>query len=422
MHVGRIIPLFFASLVWAPSCASQGEGPYSPSASSPADAANDPGSQPTAAGCTRAPEPRAFVVRDGSRLLLDGLPFAVGGTNLYYLQQLFANAELGERDSEAIAIEALDAMVCLALPIVRMWAFNDTHDRSAIRTGPDAFREVGLRGLDRAVAEAKARGLRVILTLTNNWPEYGGLPALGKWIGKDKDDFFFNRRFFDLWRQYAALLSDRINVYTRVRYRDEPTIMAIEVANELRCERCAGSTRLTDRVADMARVAKALFPRHLIADGGEGFDDAPLLYPRLSNVFAVSGRMGASFHRLAAIEDLDLLSYHFYPRAWGLEPNFDAAIWIESHDRIARNAGKVAYLGEYGLSARGEGIGDDVRASVYDAWLERLFASTGGLLGFFWQLVPPGRQNSDGHAISTSSDPRTMGVVRKWLETSGVRR
>ncbi len=365
------------------------------------------------------PVPRGFVRKEGTALTLDGLPFRVGGTNLYYLQQLFTYAELGERDAESMALEALESVACMGLPVLRMWAFNDTLDRSAIRRGPDAFREVGLRGLDRAVAEAKRRGIRVILTLTNNWPEYGGLPALGAYIGQPKDAFFHDRRFQALWVEYVQLLAMRINVFTGISYRDEPAIMAWELANELRCEACVGTTAMVDTVSYMAQVAKAAFPRHLIADGGEGFDDAPERYPSLSNLFPVSGRMGASYHRLAAIEALDLMSYHFYPRAWGLDAGLDAAVWIERHDAIAREGGKVAYLGEYGLSARGQGSEDSVRALIYDAWLERLFASTGGLLGFFWQLLPPGRENSDGHGVHMPKDVDTLGVVRKWTRTSG---
>lgn len=353
--------------------------------------------------------------------MLEGLPFQVGGTNLYYMQQLFAYAELREPAAEQMALEALDASMCMGLRVVRLWAFNDTEDRSSIRTGPDTFHEVGLRGLDRAVAEAKARGLRVILTLTNNWPEYGGLPSLASWAGRTKDDFFVDRHLQGLWQQYVLLLSERLNVYTGVRYRDEPAILAWELANELRCEPCAGTTALVDTVARMARFAKAAFPNHLVADGGEGFDDAPSLYRPLSNTYPVSGGVGASFHRLAAIDALDLLSYHFYPRAWGLDPGFDAAVWIEKHEAIARRAGKVAYMGEYGLFSRGDKASDDVRAAVYDRWLERLFASSGGLMGFFWQLLPPGRESGDGHGIKYQVDRVTVDVVKKWVQATSRR-
>ena len=401
----------FAALLCG--CAGQGDGGNGTPFFDGPDASADLQQLPIR--CALFAPIKGFVQRQGASLTLAGRPFLVGGTNLYYLQQLFANAELGESDSQSAGIQALDAMVCLRLPVARMWAFNEAKDRSVIRSAPDVFHEVGLRGLDRAVFEAKSRGIRLILTLTNNWPEYGGLPAMASWIGKTKNDFFRDRRFQGLWRDYASMLSERVNVYTGLAYKHEPTILAWELGNEFRCETCAGTTAVPDTVGRLARFAKAVFPHQLIADGGEGFDDEPSLYKGLSNMYPVAGSMGASFHRLVAIDALDLLSSHFYPRSWGLHPSADASVWIERHDEIARAGNKVAYLGEYGLSGPGEAFGDEVRAAVYDRWLERLFASTGGLMGFFWQLVPPGRVNSDGHGVHPERDSLTVGVVQKWI-------
>ena len=48
--------------------------------------------------------------------------------------------------------EVLDDLVCLSLPVARIWGFNDSKDASSIRRSPsEGFREEGLRGLDQAV-------------------------------------------------------------------------------------------------------------------------------------------------------------------------------------------------------------------------------------------------------------------------------
>ena len=47
----------------------------------------------------------------------------------------------------------------------------------------------------------------------------------------------------------------------------------------------------------MAAFIRQLDANHLIADGGEGFDDDPSLYPGISNRYTVSGSEGFSFHR-----------------------------------------------------------------------------------------------------------------------------
>ncbi len=41
-----------------------------------------------------------------------------------------------------------------------------------------------LQGLDRVIAQASAHGIRVILTLTNYWPDYGGPPTWAKWFNR----------------------------------------------------------------------------------------------------------------------------------------------------------------------------------------------------------------------------------------------
>jgi mannan endo-1,4-beta-mannosidase len=209
------------------------------------------------------------------------------------------------------------------------------------------------------------------------------------------------------------MLAQRINVFTRTRYRDEPAIMAVELGNEMRCPSCVGTSDFMDTVAWMAWVVRKNFPRHLVADGGEGFDGAPALYPGLSHPYVVSGSHGSSFHSLAALPDLDLLSYHFYPKAWGLSLEDDARVWIASHHRIAAQHGKIAYMGEFGAAADGVPVPDPERAMIFDRWLEDMYATTGSLMGLFWQLVPPARGN-DGHALSPERDVQSLRVLERF--------
>jgi mannan endo-1,4-beta-mannosidase len=93
------------------------------------------------------------------------------------------------------------------------------------------------------VAEAKARGLRLILTLTNNGSDFGGLDAYARWAGKSQDDFFGDPTMMGYWKEHAATLLARIDTLTGVAYRDGPAILRWELANELRCRACAGGTR-----------------------------------------------------------------------------------------------------------------------------------------------------------------------------------
>jgi mannan endo-1,4-beta-mannosidase len=403
----------------ASACADDAGDPTQPPPPTRTEALDPPWTLP-GLPCKPRPMATSFVRREGGDLLLDGRRFRAVGANLYYLQQLYTYALQGQENIRfgQEASRALDGVLCADIPVVRAWAFNDGSDTSAIRSAPGRYNELGLRGLDRAVAESKARGLRVILTLVNNHDPYGGLAQYARWAGKraeDRDDFFGDPVMMGYWKDYVATLAARVNIFTGVAYRDEPAILAWEIANELRCRACRNSTRLADTVRDLARFAKRALPNHLIGDGGEGFDDVPSLYPGLSNRYPVGGDEGAAFHQLLAVEELDLVSYHMYPSSWMLNPTRDVIIWIDSHQTLARMAGKVAYLGEFGHDPPADRR-DEVVAPLFNAWLAHLYDVRDGQLGLLWQWVSAERLATadDGFGIDYDRHPRATSVLRWW--------
>ncbi len=371
------------------------------------------GPPPPEPPCAPLPAIDGFVSRDRAVLMAGGRPLRALGANLYYLQQLFTYALGGDDSYAAPALAALDRAVCLGMTVIRTNAFNDGTDRAAIRTQPGVYREEGLRGLDRTIAEARRRGLRLILVLTNYHEAYGGLAAYARWAGRSgPDDFFSDPTMQGYWKDHVTALLDRVNPETGLRYRDDPAIFAWEIANELRCPSCRGTTRTTDTIAALAHHLRAAGARQLIGDGSEGFDDAPELHPGLSNSYAVRGEDGMSFSRLVQVPDLDLVSFHLYPESWGLNPESDAALWIDRHVQMARLAGKVAYLGEFGYPS--SPARDRSRAAVYDIWLDRLFRERAGKLGLLWQLIAPARReggHDDGYGVVPDEDRDTAAAL-----------
>jgi mannan endo-1,4-beta-mannosidase len=368
-------------------------------------------------GCPPLPPISGFVGRNDATLMTEGLsPFRATGSNLYYLQQLLTYAQLDTDAKLAATVgEVLDDMVCLSLPVARIWGFNDTADRSSIRKTPNNYQENGLRGLDQAIWEAKRRGIRVIVPLVNNWADYGGLPAYAAWATREDgivhahDDFFSDARIRQWWKDYVAFLAVRVNTFTGIAYKDEPAILAWEIGNEFRCRSCRGTSRLADIIGELAAFLRSVMPNHLIADGGEGFDDRPGLYLGLSNGYPIRGDEGGSFSKLAAIDELDMVSYHLYPRSYGLESPRDTEIWIERHQAIASVFGKVAYLGECGYEAS-----DADRADSYDAWLRHLFDENGGPIGLMWQLLPNARLANDQFSVRSRKDRATAWILSRW--------
>jgi len=366
-----------------------------------------------------------FVTRNGSTLSLCGQPFQVLGANLYYLQS-YSVYEAGNLRTVA---DGLDDAVRMSLPVVRTWAFNEgatTNDSAIIRTAPGSYNEKALVGLDTAVAEAKKRGIRLILVLTNYWADYGGLPRYAQWAGLSSSAtdltagqaFYTNTTMQGYFKDYATMLSKRTNTVTGIAYKDEPAILAWEIANEFRCPTCGGSSKLLAAIDALSQFLKSLFPNHLIADGGEGFDDTPSNWGTLSNDYPVAGSEGASYTGLVKLSAIDMASYHYYPSGWGMDitsaasADSDGQTWIDGHQALAKAAGKVAYWGEFGLQV---GASDSVRAPIYDSWLGTFFgANDNGPLATFWQLVPASRGADDGYACILGRDPATVAAFEKY--------
>ena len=382
-----------------------------------------PGKAQTPSGATPFRTIDGFVTREGSSLTLCGQPFQVMGSNMYYLQS-YSVYESSKLSSVA---DGLDDAVRMSLPVIRMWAFNDgSTDSAAIRTAHDKYNEAGLVGLDTAIAEAKKRGIRVILTLTNYWKDYGGLPTYATWAGaKDAEDFYGNTTMQGYFKEYATMFANRTNTVTGIAYKDEPTIMAWEIANELRCRSCTDSTALINTIDELSKFMKGLFPKQLIADGGEGFDDTPENWAKLSNTYPISGYEHASFSKMVKLTALDMVSYHYYPAAWSMAEsptdtvNADAKAWIDGHATLAKAAGKVAYWGEFGFKS---GASDAVRAPLYDNWLSTFYGSDNkGTLALFWQLIPQSRGADDGFACILGRDTATVTVFEKYSQPLALR-
>ncbi len=359
-------------------------------------------------------------------LILGGVPFRFNGNNVYYNQ---ADLVYGR---QAGVEETLDKTAGLGMTVVRSSAHNDnpvSGDPAAIQLQPGVYAEASLAALDRSIALAKARNLRLILKLTNNWDAYGGIRRYVAWqSGRTPAQaewglFYTNDTIKGWFRNYVKMVIERRNTVTGVLYRDEPAILAWELGNELRNPSTGGADALVQWTAEMAAYIKSLDANHLVADGGEGFDDDRSLYTGMSNSYPVAGSEGCSYHRLVKIPELDMVSYHLYPAGWGLNDANDASIYIRRHEELARDAGKVAYFGEYGRRAgnqspagcsRAPGRAFDAqRADIYQAWLgySAIEQASSGVM--VWQLINDGKDDCEGFQVYCPLDSATCEYLRR---------
>lgn len=348
--------------------------------------------------------PTGFVRRQGHLLTLDGQPFRFLGNNVYFNQADIAYGQITHVE------ETFDKMAALGLTVARCNAHNDNDpalDPAAIQSEPGQYNEANLVALDQSIALAKARNIRLILRFTNYWEAYGGVRRYVTWqLGRParakEAALFFTEPQIKYWFQnYIRMIIDRVNTVTGLTYRNEPAILAWELGNEFRNPGDADA--LLRWTAEIAGFIKHLDANHLIADGGEGFDDAPKLYEGLSNRHSVKGADGCSYHRLVQIPELDLCSYHLYPTNWRMNDHADAALYIQRHEQIARDAGKVAYMGEFGKPAP-----DAERARIFAHWLAAAEPSAGALL---WQLIPDAKHDAEGYHVYSPRDTETCAVL-----------
>ncbi|MGZ3407406.1 MAG: hypothetical protein ACXVAN_13245 [Polyangia bacterium] len=171
----------------------------------------------------------AFVRVDGPGFVVGDKPFAFVGANL----DVMHGADQRARAADTIAAARDDG-----LTVARVWALGEgdagsppwARANQLWRIAPTMWLDGGPRQLDRVLAQARARGLRVIITLANYWDDFGGIPQYLAWAKLPLDPFDARDRFFSdehvraYYRAHLLRLVERVNSVTGVRYADDPTI------------------------------------------------------------------------------------------------------------------------------------------------------------------------------------------------------
>jgi mannan endo-1,4-beta-mannosidase len=342
------------------------------------------------------PPVAGFVQRLGQQLLVDGRTFRIAGANTYYLGYV----------EQPVQTAVLDLAARLELNSMRIWAFLDANapgpndvyfqfwnsamQRPDYNDGPN-----GLERLDRAIALAGERGLRSILALTNNWPDFGGMPQYVKWLGLPAKHHFYRsqaaRQAYQNWVEHLIM---RRNSITGRLYRDEPAILAWELANEPRCETDDGQPlndgipTLLGWVDEMSRFIRERDANHLIVAGDEGY----FKHEQAGGNALFNGRYGVSCEQLLDIGLVDFGTCHMYPQAMakGQDQVEFGQMWIREHIQAGQRANKPMLLEEYGtlFGGPGEVQSKDERNRIFDAWLKHV-EDLGGVGDMLWMLGLP---------------------------------
>jgi mannan endo-1,4-beta-mannosidase len=346
----------------------------------------------TTTAATTASNANAFVVRKGASLRLNNAPFTFAGSNNYYLMY----------KSTTMVDDVFADAKAAGLTVLRTWGFLDIGnadgsnsvrgpqegvyfqywdgDSPAYNDGPN-----GLARLDYVVYAAKQAGVRLVIPLTNNWNDFGGMDQYVRWRGGSFHDEFYTDPVIRGWyKDWISHVLNRVNTLTGVAYKDEPAIMMWELGNEPRClsagayprsPNCTTQT-LVDWADEMTRHIKSIDANHLAGVGDEGFFcDSPTSTDWTTN--CGEGVDSLAFTRLPAV---DVMSFHLYPDAWGkaADPEW-ADQWITRHVQEARRIGKPVMLGEFGW------LDKSTRNPTYARWTQ-LVDKAGGTGWLYWIL------------------------------------
>ncbi|GAB4845082.1 Mannan endo-1,4-beta-mannosidase 2 [Ancistrocladus abbreviatus] len=352
-----------------------------------------------------------FVQVRNTEFVVNGSPFYFNGFNAYWMMHVAAETSERHKVSNLFA-EAVAAGLC----VCRTWAFSDGGYR-ALQISPGVY--------DERVFQANKYRVRLILSLSNNYHDFGGKAQYVNWA-KDagvpvnsEDDFYSNPVVKDHYKNHVMRVLTRINTITGVAYKDDPIIMAWELMNEPRCLDDSAGITLNRWVEEMSSFVKSLDNKHLVEIGMEGFYGDSMPEKKQLNP---GYQVGTDFLTNNLIEDIDFATIHAYPDQWLPGQNEKDQMefvqrWLSSHLTDSRTIlKKPLVFAEFGKSKKAAGYSINER----DAYLNMIYNATynsarsgGGIGGgLVWQIMTQGMESFyDGYEIILSQDSSTNGVI-----------
>ncbi|KAK4613929.1 putative mannan endo-1,4-beta-mannosidase C [Fulvia fulva] len=359
--------------------------------------------------------PAGFVTTAGTKFQLDGKDFYFAGSNAYYFpfNNNQTDVELGMRAAKNAG-----------LTVFRTWGFNDKNVTYSATGLPQYGAEgagstdvvfqrfangkstIDLTAFDKVVNAATQTGIKLVVCMTNNWADYGGMDVYTVNLGgKYHDDFYRLPAIKDAYKRYAKAVV--------TRYKNSPAIMAWELANEPRCqadgvrnlprsENCTPDI-LTSWMDEMSTYIKSLDPNHLVTTGSEGGYNIPSNPDGFYN-----GYDGGDFEKELKLKNIDFNTFHTYPDWWSKTVQW-ANQWIKDHAATGQEVGKPVVHEEYGWltpAARLEYLGktaaaNETRVNVLGLWQNTTLALK--VSDMYWQFgysgFSYGRNHNDGFTI-----------------------
>ncbi len=336
----------------------------------------------------------SYVKVDGNNFIINGETYNYLGTNMWYGPLLGMETKPGDRDR---LIKELDFLKSNGVTNLRIMGASEKTDYDntvtpAFQTAPGIYNEDVLIGLDFCLAEMEKREMKAVIYLGNNWIWTGGFSQLVAWANDEVnpnpflpeynwDDFMnFSARLYSdekaqkLYFDYVRMLINRKNTVTGKMYKDDPTIMSWQLANEPRPGRGDEGKKNFPAfkiwVDKSAKLIKSIDKNHLVSTGNEGLAGC-----------IESEELFKSIHQF---ESIDYITTHLWILNWGwfdphnAEQSYPEAMekaheYLDKHIQMSSEINKPLVIEEFGIPRDSHSYSTEVSTIYRDKYYEMMF-------------------------------------------------
>nr|WP_320117402.1 cellulase family glycosylhydrolase [uncultured Marinifilum sp.] len=361
--------------------------------------------------CQSIESEKFVLVKDG-KFIKNGQPYKYIGTNFWY------GMNLGAYDQERLVRE-LDRLKDLGLTNLRLMATSEGDANGEWRLQPCLQTEAGkineelLKGLDFLLDEMRKRDMLGVMCLNNFWPWSGGMSQYVSWANNNESipfpppakggdwrtyqeytaQFYTNQKALEYFNQVIELVVNRVNSVNGIAYKEDPTIMAWQLANEP--EGINQEEAYRNWIIETAKFIKSLDENHLVSIGSEGNTPFP--------------QTGNNFEKDHQSEYIDYCTFHLWIQNWGFydplkpEESYKKSIamadkYIKEHFDIANKLNKPIVLEEFGISRDFNSYQTEAKTEYRDVYYKYIFekvtslSKKGNMAGAnFWAWGGEGR-------------------------------
>lgn len=335
-----------------------------------------------------------FIKVDGTQFTYQDKPYYFTGTNFWYGCYLGSSGPEGDR---LRLKNELDELQKLGITNLRILGASEASELKkvlspAIQTKPGIYNEKLLEGLDYLLVEMSKRNMHAVVFLNNYWEWSGGMNQYLTWLEKtepfDTEDpnadwpaFMNNSASFcrdkeanKLFYEYIEMLLNRENTITGELYKNDPVIMAWQLANEPRPGwQDLGEKYIDDYfnwINETAQFIKSIDPYHLVSTGSEG---------------VVGSLMNPDYYMKAhSSKNIDYAVFHLWAANWGwYDPqNSDGTFskaseiamdYISEHIMLAEKLNKPLVLEEFGINRDEGNYSRDSEVAIRNKYYKMIF-------------------------------------------------